>query len=208
MARVKPLVVTGVLLLAAAGTLLNSSCGNARPVPPAAAPDPARPFPPRRFAERLTLAGVENVGLVAPGLYRGAQPSEEGLCALKALGVRTVVNLRHFHSDEEEKACRRLGLAYRRFSTESSDAPTDEAVCAFLKTVTDPSLRPLFFHCAHGKDRTGTMAACYRMAAEGWTLDEALAEMDAFGFRMLWKDLRAYVKAFAPRAADFRPAGS
>ena len=157
-----------------------------------------------RAAERLARPGLENAARVAPGIYRGAQPTEEGLAALKALGVRTIVNLRHFHSEDEEKACARLGLAYVHFPMSAWDAPSDGDVRDFLAAVTDPALQPVFFHCQHGQDRTGTLCACYRMAVEGWSLPEALAEMDAFGFDPIWKDLRAYVEGFPPRAASLR----
>ncbi len=208
--RLRPLAL---LLLAGTGLLLASpACAPRAAVPPpslaaapvqASAPAPVTPAHPP--AERLRLPGVENAARIAPGLYRGAQPTAEGLKTLQALGVRTIVNLRHAHSEDEEKTCRKLGLDYIRFPMAASKTPTDEEVRAFLQTVRDPARRPLFFHCAHGKDRTGTLAACYRMAVDGWSLDEATAEMDAFGFWPHWKDLRAYVAGFAPRAADFRP---
>ena len=150
-------------------------------------------------------AGLGNFGRVAEGLYRGAQPTDEGLDSLKAMGVRTVVNLRHFHGSREEQACRDRGLDYVRIQLASSDAPTDEDVKRFLEVATDPGRRPLYFHCMHGQDRTGTMCAAYRMAVDGWPLEKALSEMDAFGFNPLWKDLRAYVRSVPGRLNRIRP---
>ena len=36
-------------------------------------------------------------------------------------------------------------------------------------------------------------------AQRGWTRDEALQEMDEFGFYRGWRDLRAYVEGLATR---------
>ena len=48
-----------------------------------------------------------------------------------------------------------------------SEPPTDEQVREFFTVVLDPARQPVFFHCAHGKDRTGTMAALYRIEVDG-----------------------------------------
>jgi protein tyrosine/serine phosphatase len=169
-----------------------------------APPEPARAPAPRL----LGLPGLENVGLVAPGLYRGSAPEGEGLDTLKRLGVRTVVNLRHYHGDSEEKECLRRGLAYERVVLESSDAPRDEDVRRFLALATDPARRPLYFHCWRGKDRTGAFCAAYRLAVEGWSLPEAQNEMKEFGFFPGWRDLWDWVSAFSrttERAWPSRP---
>ena len=81
--------------------------------------------------------GLQNFGQVADGLYRGAQPTDEGLDSLKAMGVRTVVNLRHFHGHTEERACLDRGIDYVWLSLESSDAPSDADVKRFLDSTTD-----------------------------------------------------------------------
>src|SRR5258708_37522308 len=48
---------------------------------------------------RDDVHGAANVAQVAPGLWRSAQPSAAGFKNLKALGIRTVVNLRRLNSD-------------------------------------------------------------------------------------------------------------
>jgi tyrosine-protein phosphatase SIW14 len=158
----------------------------------------APPLPLRAHAVRQeSLPGLENVGLVAPGIYRGSAPAGEGFDTLKRLGIRTVVNLRHYHGTSEEKECRRRGIAYERVVLESSDAPGDADVKRFLELVTDPARRPLYFHCWRGKDRTGAMCAAYRLVVEAWSLEEARNEMEAYGFFPGWRDLWDWVGAFA-----------
>lgn len=150
------------------------------------------------------LDGIENVGRVAPGIYRGGAPTQEGIETLRRMGVRTIVNLRHYHGRAEEQACRERGLRYVGIRLESSDPPSDSDIARFLSIVTDTRQQPVYFHCWRGKDRTGMMCAIYRMAVEDWSLEEALAEMDAYGFFRGWRDLRRAVKDFSPRRDRFR----
>jgi tyrosine-protein phosphatase SIW14 len=163
-------------------------------LPLAAQADP----PARSHARRLEgLAGLENVAQVAPGIFRGGLPSEEGLRTLKSRGVKTVVNLRHYHGASEERACHALGLQYVRVVLSSSRAPRHADVRRFLEIVTDPGRQPVYFHCWRGKDRTGAMCAVYRVAVEGWSAEEALAEMDSFGPFKGFVELRRYVRRVA-----------
>jgi len=152
-----------------------------------------------RLARKIPGArGISYVAEVAPGLYRGGQPDADGVAWLKSIGVKTIVNLRHYHGDTEKKRVEGAGLRYERIALESSDAPTPEQVARFLTLVRDPSLRPMYVHCAHGVDRTGAMMSVYRMEEEGWTNAEAYAEMEYFGAHKIWLDLRTFVRKYAP----------
>jgi len=153
------------------------------------------------FAERMPQArGVAYAAEVHPGLYRGGTPDAEGIAWLRSLGVRTVVNLRHYHGDTEGAALHAAGMRYERIPLESSDAPEPEKVERFLAIVTDPAARPIYVHCLHGVDRTGAMMAVYRMEVDGWPAARAIAEMEHFGPHALWRDLSAFVR-------DYRPTG-
>src|SRR5215469_2792638 len=55
---------------------------------------------PASWAQPMTLAGVPNFYQVTPNLYRGAQPTADGMKKLQALGVRFIVSLRLLRSDE------------------------------------------------------------------------------------------------------------
>jgi protein tyrosine/serine phosphatase len=50
---------------------------------------------------REDIKGLKNFAKVSDILYRGAQPTKEGFAELKKLGIKTVINLRAKHSDEE-----------------------------------------------------------------------------------------------------------
>jgi protein tyrosine phosphatase (PTP) superfamily phosphohydrolase (DUF442 family) len=158
-----------------------------------------------RFARRLPEArGLSYAAEVAPGLYRGGQPDQQGIAWLKSIGIKTVVNLRHYHGSTEKQQVEAAGMRYERLALESSDAPERAEVARFLALARDPSLRPMFVHCLHGVDRTGTMMAVYRMEDEGWTNAEAFAEMQYFHANSIWRDLQRFVKAYIPKRRPAR----
>jgi protein tyrosine phosphatase (PTP) superfamily phosphohydrolase (DUF442 family) len=146
-----------------------------------------------KWAQPLDCPGAPNFHRVSPGLYRGAQPTEEGFKQLKQMGVRTVVNLRKLHSDSDK--LEHTGLAYERIDMNPLH-PEDEDVVRFLRIVGDPARQPIFVHCQHGSDRTGMMCAVYRVAIEGWTKDEAIAEWTkgGFGFHDEFQNLINYFR--------------
>ena len=144
------------------------------------------------WAESLELQGVPNFHKVSDNLYRGAQPSAEGFKQLKKFGIKTIINLRAFHSDRGKIGD--TSLAYEHISMEAWDAKESHAV-RFLQIVGDKQNAPVFVHCKHGSDRTGAMCAVYRVAIEGWSKSEAIKEMTrgGFGFHSIWQNLIAYI---------------
>jgi protein tyrosine phosphatase (PTP) superfamily phosphohydrolase (DUF442 family) len=152
-----------------------------------------------RFAQRIDGArGVAYAAKVADGVYRGGVPDSEGVEWLRSLGIRTVINLRHFHGDSEGEMLRAAGLRYERIPLESTDAPEPEQVARFFEILADEKARPVYIHCLHGVDRTGTMLALYRMEIESWNNSDALAEMEWFGAHGLLHDLRRFVGSYTP----------
>jgi len=146
---------------------------------------------------------ITNFGKVDAGLFRGAQPDEAGFRALRELGVKTVVSFRRFHDDDHEDAPPGIEVVLIPLKAlVDSDPPTDDELRAFFDVVLDPAKRPVYVHCAHGKDRTGTMCAVYRMEVDGWTPERAFEEMQAFGFHDMYTDLERYVKGYKPQFAE------
>lgn len=145
------------------------------------------------WATEVAAAGLNNCYKVSDDLYRGAQPTEEGIKGLQKLGVKTIVNLRSFHSDGDEIAD--ANVAYEHLYVKAWH-PEEKEVVGFLKTVTDKSKTPVFVHCQHGSDRTGTMCAVYRIAVQNWSKEDALEEMTTgpFGFHKEWQNLIGYIR--------------
>lgn len=153
------------------------------------------------LAQRLPgVPGVENFARVNPNLYRGGQPTEEGFKHLKAMGIKTVIDFRSYHSTK--KLVEAAGMTPVEIPLKAdlgSVPPSDDELKKFFEVLLDPTRQPVYIHCAFGKDRTGTMAACYRLECDGWTPDEALQEMEAFGYHYIYRDLINFVKSYKPR---------
>jgi protein tyrosine/serine phosphatase len=59
--------------------------------------------------------------------------------------------------------------------------PPKSMVDKWMQIVNDPNAK-VYVHCKQGRDRTGTMVAIERILNEGYTGEQALAEMKTFGF--------------------------
>ena len=152
--------------------------------------------------------GLSNLGKVDDGLWRSAQPTGVGFRSAGALRIRTVVDLRAGHSDAPALAG--TGIRSVSIPMHQCDVSEDDLV-AFLTVATDPAMRPVLVHCAEGRDRTGVCVAAYRMAIEGWSLDDARREMRSYGAMPWWVNLDRLLRRIDPvelrvRAIARRPA--
>ena len=76
-----------------------------------------------------------------------------------------------------------------------------------MLALIESSPQPVFLHCEHGADRTGTIVACYRMQHDGWTTDRAVAEARQYGMSVLQFGMKHYLRDYRPGpAAPARPA--
>lgn len=152
----------------------------------------ARPASSYTTALSIPQEGCPNLYKVSEALYRGAQPEEECFPYLQQMGIRTVVDLRTFHSDEKEMEGTNLNYVSIPMAPWN---PKVEHVRKFLSVVTDPAQQPVYLHCKHGADRTGTLVAAYRMIVQGWSKERAIAEMTEgpFGFHEFWSGLPKFL---------------
>jgi uncharacterized protein (TIGR01244 family) len=147
---------------------------------------------PASWAQPVQIEGVPNLYKVTDCLYRSAQPTAQGMQNLKRAGIRTVLDLRSFHSDRRTAGS--AGLEYDHIP-EKAWHPEEEDVVRFLQTATDTNRTPVLVHCQHGADRTGTMCAVYRIAVQGWSKEEAIREMTqgGYGFHVFWQNLPHWI---------------
>jgi len=115
------------------------------------------------------------------------------MAKLKEIGIKTVVNLRSFHSDRKKLG--NAAMAYESIGM-MPWYPTEKDVIRFLRVVADESRGPILVHCQHGADRTGMMCAVYRVAVQGWTKEDAIKEMTEGGyhFHRMWGTLITWFK--------------
>ncbi|MEO8481983.1 MAG: dual specificity protein phosphatase family protein [Acidobacteriota bacterium] len=158
-------------------------------------------------SEQVVIAGVANAGRIGSHLLRGAQPSLAGFQALRALGVTSVINLTTGRDEVtmEQATVEGLGMEYIHLPWSAVHDPPAEHVRAFVDWLETHHDTLTFVHCKAGVDRTGTMVASYRLLAQGWSADAAVAEMDAFHFHWL---LHPHLQRFVYALAAARDAGT
>jgi tyrosine-protein phosphatase SIW14 len=142
---------------------------------------------------------LPNFHQVNEHLYRGAQPLAGGMKELAALGVKTVINLRG--PDEgtraEEDEARAAGLVYFSVPLPGFGRPRDEQVEKVLALINDARNWPVFVHCHHGEDRTGTIIAVYRISHDGWTVEQAKKEAKRYGMSRFQFAMKDYIEDYA-----------
>ena len=120
-----------------------------------------------------------NLFQMSPTLYRSALPDDGAVPLLKNLKVATVIN---FLPEADgnwltDPSITQVQLPYRTNHVDDSD------VLKTLRAIqTAEASGPVLMHCKHGSDRTGLMAAMYRVVVQGWSKEDALSEMTQGGF--------------------------
>lgn len=136
-----------------------------------------------------------NLFRITPTFYRSAQLSKSDIPELKALGIKNVVGLRAFHSDEE--LLKGSGIKTHRVKIYTW-AISDDNVVAALKAIRAAEKEgPVLLHCQHGADRTGLISAVYRVIYQGWSKEQALDELEhgGYGYHAVWKNIPPYLMA-------------
>ena len=132
--------------------------------------------------QAATPPALKNFGKVNDNYFRGSQPTERQLAALKAMGIKTIVDLRRDFVPEERQWASQLGLRYFNLPLKPHQPATKEQTEYFLQLVNDPANAPVYVHCRGGQHRTGAMTAVYRITHDGWTAQEAFEEMKKYDF--------------------------
>jgi protein tyrosine/serine phosphatase len=130
--------------------------------------------------------GIENFGKVNDHFYRGSLPKQSDYAGLVALGVKTVISLRHQPDEPVRQSIERAGVRYINLPMNVRGYPPEDLAPRFLDLVNNPENWPVYVYCHGGRHRTGVMTAIYRMAIEGWDVQRAYAEMRRYGFYKRW----------------------
>ena len=144
---------------------------------------------------------LPNFHQVNDQLYRGGQPKVEGIRKLAAMGIKTIVNLRleKDYTVKEAAIAREMGLRYFHEPMRDMSRPTDEHVTQALAIINAPENQPVFVHCRRGALRTGVVVACYRIAHDGWTLNQASREAKKYGMSWTQFGTKDYIEDFFER---------
>ncbi|MBV4464742.1 protein tyrosine/serine phosphatase [Pseudomonas sp. F-14 TE3623] len=143
---------------------------------PVFADDTALPRP----AEWAQSVEVQyNLYQMSPTLYRSALPDRGAVPLLKRLKVATVIN---FLPESDSRWLSTPGIAQVQLPYRTNHVDDADVLKALRTIQTAEAKGPVLMHCKHGSDRTGLMAAMYRVVVQGWSKEEALNEMTQGGF--------------------------
>ena len=120
-----------------------------------------------------------NLHQMTPTLYRSALLDGDAVPVLEKLKIGTVINFLPEPDSPwlKSSGIKEVQITYRTNHVEDSD------VLAALRAIQQAQASgPVLMHCKHGSDRTGLMAAMYRVVIQGWSKEEALNEMTLGGF--------------------------
>lgn len=147
---------------------LFSAHANADDATPVRSPEWAQP-----------VGNQYNLHQMTPTLYRSALPDSSAVPLLKTLKIGTVITFLPESDDNWLKSTdiKQVQLSYRTNHVDDTD------VLAALRAIQQAQANgPVLMHCKHGSDRTGLMAAMYRVVVQGWSKEDALNEMTQGGF--------------------------
>jgi protein tyrosine phosphatase (PTP) superfamily phosphohydrolase (DUF442 family) len=144
------------------------------------------------FARRRWLRGIRKFAVVNDNIYIGSTPGYRGLHRLKEEGIKTVLNLRA--SLDYREIAESLGLRYYKIPLNGKRPPAEEQITKFLRVVENSENHPLFFHCNRARNRTYMVLGLYRIAHDGWSSEQAIAEMNHFGWKAVPEDVVAFLE--------------
>ena len=150
------------------------------------------------LAQTPSVPGIKNFHQVDQHVYRGAQPTPEGIRYLGQLGIKVVLDLRQSggRSMEEQRQVTRAGMRYVTVPMSGLKPPTDAELATVLKLLEDPDAGPVFVHCRRGADRTGAVIAAYRIDHQRWENSQALQEAMANGMSRLQFPRQRFIRTF------------
>jgi tyrosine-protein phosphatase SIW14 len=120
-------------------------------------------------------------------LHRGGQPDDLGVAQLKKQGIKTIISLRGAKKKWLDSV-KSVNIPFNPYK------PSDKIVIEFLKVIYNKEHHPIFIHCFHGADRTGTLCAIYRIVVQKWDKEKAIEEMKKYGFHWWHKNLIDYIR--------------
>ena len=106
-------------------------------------------------------------------LFRSEQPNKKGFAALEEMGIKTIINFRR--KVDDAKRAKETTLQLERLPLKAAELQESHIIEAL--SLIQSSEKPVLIHCWHGSDRTGAIAAAYRIVIENWPKEKAIAEM-------------------------------
>jgi protein tyrosine/serine phosphatase len=120
-----------------------------------------------------------NMYQMSPTLYRSALPDDQAQPVLEKLHIGTVIN---FLPEADSSWLKTPGVEQVQLPYRTNHVDDADVLAALRAIQTAQAHGPVLMHCKHGVDRTGLMAAMYRVVVQDWSKEDALKEMTQGGF--------------------------
>jgi len=124
-----------------------------------------------------------NFHAITPGeAYRSCQMDRDELeHYIRKYGIRSVINLQGRHDGkgwytEENDVCRETGARHYDLDLASDRVPSKSEIKALLD-IFGTAPRPVLIHCQAGADRSGLVAAMWKMDVDGAQKSEARKQL-------------------------------
>lgn len=138
---------------------------------------------------------------VSAKVSAGGQPSEEDIAALKAAGVRKIINLRRpgepnqpLDPQAEGDVVRRAGMEYLHVPVDPKNL--DPSSAAAVTKAIEEADGPVYVHCAAG-GRAVTHALLADGNAAGSSADDVMKKADSIGAPVTDEGFKAFVRTVA-----------
>jgi protein tyrosine phosphatase (PTP) superfamily phosphohydrolase (DUF442 family) len=151
--------------------------------------------PPVGNAVGAELPGLHNVFHLSEKLYSGSAPEgDAGFRSLQRLGIRTILTVDGMRPDVAR--AHRYGMRYVHipFGYDGCPRPTAVRIARAVRDLPGP----IYLHCHHGQHRAPTAAALTRIALEGISNAEGVAELERAGTGKNYVGLYAAVRTYTP----------
>ncbi|OQY58055.1 MAG: protein tyrosine phosphatase [Desulfobacteraceae bacterium 4572_88] len=133
---------------------------------------------PSEWAVPIIGSHLKNIYQVDKDIYRSEQPGHKAFEELSKFGITEVLNLRQYHSDNDET--KGVDLKLHRLKLNAGLVSENEIIRAL--SIIQKRKGPILIHCRHGSDRTGVVIAAYRIIFQQWSKMKASDEMANGGY--------------------------
>jgi len=148
---------------------------------------------------------IPNLHYVDDFIYRSGILTDDNIEHVKELDIKTIVSMKTNIVDThiEKEWCQHNGIKFCHVPMLLVPEIDEKKVIKAVKEISNRQ-HPLLVHCTHGSDRTGTVIAIYRILKNNWTYDDAIAEMEKYGFNPIFNVWKHFILKVANHRDCFK----
>ncbi len=137
-----------------------------------------------KFPSTAVVHKQFNFHVVAPGVWRSGATNKRTIKRMQQHGLKTIVNFKRneFYHRKERRTAQKLGIQYYHYPMDPKAEPNEQVLNEILDVISNPANQPVLIHCQSGKDRTGLIAALYKLKYTDVAFEAAYQEMLMYGY--------------------------